>query len=180
MQLLRAMGLECIVAPSNAEELHDASLPPARLCELNAERKAVDVAQNHPDDLVLGADTLVALEGKVYGKPRDLEEARQMLTELAGHKHTVITGVCLIGPAKKSIFHDLTEVEFKPFDASVITAYLEAVPVLDKAGAYGIQDRGEMLIEKISGSYSNVMGLPVERLALELKEWGLPYNKRSR
>jgi len=180
MELLRELGAGFEVVPSAAEELHDPKIAAAQLCETNAERKAAEVASRYPDRIVLGADTLVTLEGKLYGKPRDLIEAAQMLGELAGRRHEVITGVCLIGPTAKTKFHEATEVEFKPLTLAEIAAYLAAVPVLDKAGAYGIQERGEMLVKSISGSFSNVMGLPIERLAMEFDRWQIPYNKRNR
>lgn len=209
-ELLRGMGVEFEVKPSAAEELHDETMDPAALCELNAERKAMEVAKLHPDRNVLGADTLVVLEGRFLGKPRDIAEAREMLRALGGKAHQVITGVCLCGPEmamsfggemdfrsrearreprstaarrqprptrasgrRESIFSDVTEVRFRVLSAELIEAYLAAVHVLDKAGAYGIQERGEMIVESISGSFSNVVGLPVERLAREFKAWGI-------
>src|SRR5688572_30410601 len=95
VELLRSLSVDFDVIPSAAEELHDESLAPTVLCELNAERKAADVAKSHASRVVLGADTLVTLDGKLFGKPRNLEEARTMLSSLSGQTHQVITGVCL-------------------------------------------------------------------------------------
>ena len=180
VELLRSLGVEFDVIPSAAEELHDQSLSPTTLCELNAERKTAEVARNHFGRIVLGADTLVALDGKLFGKPRDLNEAREMLNALGGRTHQVITGVCLCDGTRKSLFSDLTAVRFKPLTAEIIQTYISSVSVLDKAGAYGIQERGELLVESVSGSYSNVVGLPVERVAQEFDAWGIPYSSRSR
>lgn len=180
--LLREMGVDFEVAASSVDELHDENLPPGKLCEINAQRKAADIAERNPTGLVIGADTLVAREGRVYGKPRDIEDARQMLRELAGKTHVVVTGVCLIqlSSSRQALFHDVTQVTFKAFSAETIHEYVTRVHVLDKAGAYGIQERGELIVESITGSFTNVVGLPVERLAQEFESWGVPYKRRSR
>jgi septum formation protein len=178
--LLCSIGVDFDVIPSAAEELHDESLGAAKLCELNAEQKAAEVAKAHPGRVVLGADTLVTLNGRLFGKPRDLEQAKRMLADLAGRTHQVVTGVCLCNGRRKSVFSDVTEVRFKPLTPEIIDTYIAAVPVLDKAGAYGIQERGELLVESVSGSYSNVVGLPLERLAREFDTWEIPYKSRSR
>jgi septum formation protein len=179
VELLRSLGIDFDVIPSGAEELHDECIAPATLCELNAERKSADVAKNYPTRVVLGADTLVTRKARLYGKPRDLDDARRMLHELGGGTHQVITGVCLCHGDRKSVFNDVTEVWFKPLTPEIIDLYIESVSVLDKAGAYGIQERGDLLVEGVSGSYSNVVGLPVERLARAFDEWGIPYSRRS-
>ena len=173
--LLRGMGVRFEVLASQAEELHDETLRASELCEINARRKAEDVAAAHPAAVVLGADTLVARGTRVYGKPANLEQAKTMLRELSAHTHDVVTGICLLerGTGKISVFHDLTRVTFKRLTEEVIADYVAAVNVLDKAGAYGIQERGEMLVERISGSFNNVVGLPTERLAQEFKLWGI-------
>ena len=179
VDLLRSLGVSFDVVPSAAEELHDPSFSATALCELNAERKADHVARAFPGRVVLGADTLVTLDGKLFGKPRDLAEAREMLTELGGRTHQVITGVCLCDGRRKSLFSDVTQVRFKPLTPGIIEAYLAAVSVLDKAGAYGIQERGELLVESVSGSCSNVVGLPLERLVREFDAWRINYSRRN-
>lgn len=180
IELLRGMGVEFEVIPSQVDELHDETIDTARLCEMNAERKATDVAQRTRGSIVLGADTLVILEQCLYGKPCDLQDAKRMLSELAGRKHRVITAVCLIDGERKNVFHDSTVVEFKPLSESEISKYIELVSVLDKAGAYGIQEHGELLVKNTRGSFSNVMGLPVERLVEEFDRWGISHNRRNR
>jgi septum formation protein len=180
-ELLRSLGVRFEVIPSKAEELHDASIGVGKLCELNAERKATEVAERYREATVLGADTLVTLNGKLFGKPADISMAQAMLRELSGRTHDVITGVCLVHRAAGmcSVFHEVTRVTFKRLSDSVVETYVSTVPILDKAGAYGIQERGEMLVEKVDGSYSNVVGLPVERLSLELSRWNIPHRSES-
>ena len=164
-ELLEAAGLSFEVIPSPAEEIHDASLGMEGLCEENARLKAAAVAVLHPEAVVIGADTLVFIDGEPLGKPADLAEARAMLRRLAGRTHTVCTGVCVIHPgAGAETFHELTEVVFRVLDEAVIDTYLALVDPLDKAGAYGIQERGDLIIETIRGSFDNVMGLPVARV----------------
>ncbi len=122
---------------------------------------------------MLGADTLVFLDGEILGKPRNLANARRMLKKLQGRTHQVVTGVCLIHlrSYRESIFAVSTDVLFRPARNKTITEYLAEVDTLDKAGAYAIQQHGEWLISEISGSFSNVVGLPLERLESELKSW---------
>lgn len=154
------MVFEVVASP--AEEIHDDAMEPWRLCEENALLKARAVASDHPDKAVIGADTLVFSEGRALGKPRDMEEAREMLLALSGKIHRVCTGVCILLPdGGKDVFHDVTEVVFHDFGDEVITGYFARVNPLDKAGAYGIQEHGEMLVSEIRGSFENVMGLPV-------------------
>lgn len=168
-ELLAAAGLDFEVVVSPAEEIHDASIPLAELCERNAELKAAAVAAEHPGAVVVGADTLVWIDGEPLGKPRDLAEARAMLRRLAGRAHTVCTGVCAIFPGGRiERFHELTGVRFLPLDEARIEAYLQRTDPLDKAGAYGIQDSGEMIVEGIDGAFDNVMGLPVARVLMAL------------
>jgi nucleoside triphosphate pyrophosphatase len=180
-ELLQSLALPFRVVPSQAEELHEERLGAGELCRVNAARKAAEVARLHPEALVIGADTLVALGQRIFGKPRDLDQARQILGELGGRRHTVVTGICLIEPeahGASEVFSVTTEVEFKPFTAETIEEYLRAVPVLDKAGAYGIQERGELIVQRTVGSFSNVIGLPLEKLAEALARRG--YNPRIR
>ena len=175
LELLSGLIGEFSVVASKAEELHDEALGASELCEINARRKAQEVSQRNPDALVIGADTLVALGSRIFGKPQDLLEAKRMLQELSGKTHDVVTGVCLVQSVnrKLSVFHELTRVTFKLLKDPEIDAYLKAVHVLDKAGAYGIQEHGEMIVEDVDGSFNNVVGLPTERLARELNTWGI-------
>ena len=169
-ELLAQAGISFEVVVSPAEEIHDASIPLAELCELNAELKAKAVALEYPEATVIGADTLVWINGEPLGKPRDLNEAREMLRKLSGRDHTVCTGVCLIEANDRiKRFHELTTVRFHSLDESLLEAYLAKTNPLDKAGAYGIQDHGEMIVERIEGSFDNVMGLPVAKVLAALQ-----------
>ena len=124
-----------------------------------------------PDELIITADTIVWLDGKVMGKPRDAEEAREMLRALSGQTHQVITGVCLTTPTYQKAFATLTDVTFATLSEEEITYYVDRYSPMDKAGSYGIQEWiGFVGVESISGSYFNVMGLPIQRLYTELKK----------
>jgi len=169
-ELLERAGMPFEVVVSPAEEIHDASIPPDRLCEMNATLKAEAIAAVRPDATVIGADTLVFIDGEPLGKPADPEEARAMLRKLAGRAHNVCTGVCVIFPGgRQCVFHDTTEVTFLPLDDAAIEDYLTVANPLDKAGAYGIQEHGGRIIAGIRGSYENVMGLPVEMVVRALE-----------
>lgn len=171
-ELLEKAGVAFEVIPSTAEEIHDETMAPGHLCEFNAALKAHAVAIIIPDATVIGADTLVFIDGVPLGKPADLAAARKMLRRLAGRSHQVCTGVCVIAPSgEKCSFHDLTEVIFKDLTDGEIDSYFEKVNPLDKAGAYGIQEYGEQIISEIRGNFDNVMGLPVDKVieALGLK-----------
>lgn len=176
-ELLSRMGVQFDIVASKAEELHDETLRAAELCEINARRKAEEVARSFSRAVVIGADTLVALKERIFGKPGDLAEAKEMLRQLSGTTHEVVTGVCCIADKgeRVSVFHDLTHVTFRDLSEERIEEYVRTVQVLDKAGAYGIQERGELIVKRIAGSFSNVMGLPVERLAQEFTKWGIPH-----
>jgi septum formation protein len=172
-ELLRQLELKFKVLPSDATEVFDEHLSPLELCQLNAHRKARAVAKKIPDALVLGADTLVFLEREIFGKPRDLAEAKQMLAQLQGRTHQVVTGVCLmqLRAHRERIFAVGTDVTFRPLTAGQISDYLSKMNPLDKAGAYAIQEHSDKIVAEISGSYSNVVGLPVEQLEKELSAW---------
>jgi septum formation protein len=170
-ELLRRAGIDFEIQPSPAEELHDASIPPEVLCEHNATLKARAIAELRPEAAVIGSDTLVFIDGEPLGKPADMAEARGMLRRLAGRTHRVCTGVCVIFPGgTHQVFHETTEVRFRPLDDGEIDAYFQLVNPLDKAGAYGIQEHGERIVESISGSFDNVMGLPVGKLVTILRQ----------
>jgi septum formation protein len=168
-QLLEEAGLKFEIAVSPAEELHDASMAPSALCEWNATLKASAVAATRPEAFVIGADTLVFIDDMPLGKPKDMEEAREMLRRLSGRTHQVCTGVSIIPPQGKPFsFHDTTEVIFHPLDEAAISDYFSQVNPLDKAGAYGIQEYGGKIISGITGEFDTVMGLPVARVLAAL------------
>ena len=153
------------VVTSPAEEIHDSTMKSSHLCEHNATLKATAVAVARPDATVIGSDTLVFIDDLALGKPVNLEEARMMLRRLSARTHQVCTGVCVIHPnGKKEVFHEVTEVTFRALDDHLIESYFALVNPLDKAGAYGIQEHGDVIISEIQGSYDNVMGLPVKQV----------------
>lgn len=172
-ELLKLLRVKFRIIPSDATEVVHEHLTPLEICQLNAHRKARAVAKRIPDALVIGADTLVFLDNKILGKPRNLADARRMLARLQGRTHQVVTGVSLIHlrAHRERVFAISTDVLFHPLDAGQIRDYLSRINPLDKAGAYAIQESGEKIISEISGSYSNVVGLPVERLREELSAW---------
>ena len=169
--LLREMGLAFrVVQPTGVEEATGGAVPEV-LATQNAQRKAHAIAGRHGDALVIGADTIVVLAGVVYGKPRDLAEAATILGRLAGRRHDVWTGVCVTCRLRKTeiTFAERTGVWIRPLTAEQIQEYFTKVNPLDKAGAYGAQEYGELILERVEGSFSNVMGLPVERLRTTLE-----------
>jgi septum formation protein len=175
-ELLVAAGAKDVkIAASDVEESSDASQGLAALVLNNARAKATDIAAQFPKSIVLGADTLVWLDGAALGKPSDMGEARHMLDRLSGRVHEVCTGVHLVrlDPHLQVEFHETTHVRFRPLDAAAIDAYLQRVDVLDKAGAYALQEHGDLIIESVEGSRSNVVGLPVERTLAALRRFSL-------
>lgn len=175
MDLLRGLGLEFQVVVGQVEEIQPEHLTPQEICQINAYRKARAVAKKHPDALVLGADTIVCLGTRVFGKPADRVEASRMLGQLQGRTHEVLTGVCLIllRQHRQKLFAASTSVTFRPLHSPDIQKYLARINPLDKAGGYAIQEHGDMVVERIEGSFSNVVGLPLEQLEEELAAWKL-------
>lgn len=171
--LLAAGAPQVSIVPSDIEESSDATAGLAELVLANARAKAADVAGLHPRAIVLGADTLVWLEGAALGKPADLDDARRMLARLSGRVHQVCTGVHLVrlNPHLQIEFHETTHVRFRSLDSVAIEAYLAKVNVLDKAGAYALQEHGDLIIESVEGNRSNVVGLPVERTLAALRRF---------
>jgi len=174
-ELLRQLGVEFNVMPSSASEIEHDQLTSREIAQINAYRKARAVAKKCPDALVLGADTLVSLDRTMFGKPSDLEQAYCMLESLQGRSHEVVTAICLLQlrSHRQRLFSERTVVTFRPLDAVGIRRYLQKVNPLDKAGAYAIQEQGDLIVESISGSYTNVVGLPLERLRTELESWAV-------
>jgi septum formation protein len=173
VELLRQVVFRFKVMPSAAPECEHEQFTAWEVAQLNAYRKARLIAKKHPDHLVLGADTVVCRGTKFYNKPTDEADACRMLRELSAAAHDVVTGVCLVHlrSHRQSLFCDSTTVNFRRLTPQQIREYVATARPLDKAGAYGIQDQGELLVEDIAGSYTNVMGLPVERLREELRNW---------
>ena len=158
------------VRVSDAEEVTDPSLSPEETVKALAVLKGEAVATNNPCDVIISADTIVVLDDKILGKPHSRDEAFGMLSSLSGRNHEVYTGVCVISGDKKLCFAERTEVTFCNLSEEDINRYIETGEPFDKAGAYGIQGKGSVMISSITGDYYNVMGLPVARLNKLLKD----------
>jgi septum formation protein len=168
VELLGLLNLKFETIPGKTKEAHPIHLSPFETAQWNASNKARAIAEKHPKSLVLGADTIVCLGSKIFGKPASLSGARQMLAQLQGKIHQVVTGVCLMKNGKKKLFAVGTLVHFRALTKAQIDNYLKRIDPLDKAGAYAVQEFGHLIVERIDGSYSNVVGLPLERLREEL------------
>lgn len=173
--LLEQMGVRDfrIITPDIDEHM-DRALPPAELVrQISLEKAQAVAAQADPNTVVIAADTVVALDGAVLGKPADEEEAFRMLSLLSGNRHQVYTGLTVLRGEQVFSQWEETAVTFRPLTAEEIEAYIATGEPMDKAGAYGIQGYGSLLIEGISGDYYNVMGLPVCRLGQILGQLGM-------
>ena len=170
-ELLRRAGFRFRVMPAAVEEIGPGPGCVPGIALRNAERKADHIASLEPGSTVIGADTVVELDGMILGKPADPADALRTLLLLSGKRHNVLTGVCIRNVERniRVVFTDCTGVWFRPFGADTAKRYMSLVNVLDKAGAYGIQERGDMLVERIEGLFSNIVGLPVERVAETLR-----------
>ena len=174
-ELLGQMGLRGFkVTSPEVDETVDEHLPPAQVVEELSRRKAMAVARHADgDDLIIAADTVVALEGAVLGKPADQREAFAMLTALSGNRHYVYTGLTVIQGDQVVTQHECTTVTFRELEPEEISHYIATGEPMDKAGAYGIQGLGAMLVSGIEGDYFNVVGLPIFRLSRILAGFGL-------
>lgn len=172
-ELLGQMGFSFTVRPAKGEELPHPELTPAQLVEELARQKALEVsAEAASDDVVVAADTVVAIDGKVLGKPHDKVHAAQMLSALSGREHTVYTGVAVRRGETLLVEHEATFVRFRPLTQREIDLYIQTGEPMDKAGSYGIQGYGALLVEGIRGDYFNVVGLPICRLGRMLAQVG--------
>ena len=180
-ELLERIGItDFTVAAPNVDESVEPGLSPADIVETLSLRKARAAAKNFgPDELILAADTVVALDGAVLGKPRDGDDAFAMLSALSGRENRVYTGVTVLRGDKVITQHEETAVTFRELSPDEIWGYIATGEPLDKAGAYGIQGVGALLVSSIRGDYSNVMGLPLFRLGQILRDFGLDLLQRS-
>ena len=163
IELLKTVIKNFRIVPSKIDEVCDINLSPEENAILLGRKKATWVAKQHPHNLVIGADTMVVLENKIIGKPTDAENARQILRQLSGQEHKVITGVAVV---HSKIFSaaSISHVRIKTLTPNEINSYVESGEPMDKAGAYAIQGEGSFLVESYSGSYSNIIGLPMDLL----------------
>jgi len=174
-EILEKTGLEFRVDESRCKEKIDTGLKPHDLAKFLSREKAREVARRYANALVIAADTIVVLRGRIFGKPCDREQAKEMLRVFSGKTHSVITGFTIIDTAsnKELSGSKSSKVFFKRLSAEEIEAYIRSGEPLDKAGAYGIQGLGAVLIKRIEGDFFNVMGLPLNALAESLKKFGV-------
>lgn len=168
--LLETAGVEFEICISDADESIPEGTKPVDAAKMTAAKKALAVAESHKEDIVIGADTIVAAGDKILGKPKDKADAEAMLTTLSGIEHEVVTGVCLVCGGEINSFAQVSKVKFYDLTAEEIKAYAATNEPMDKAGAYGIQGKGCTLVEKIDGDYFNIVGLPVARVVRELNK----------
>ena len=175
-ELLEMFRLENLhIIPAQGEEVPHPELSPDKLVRELSRCKAAEVAALHAeaDDVVIGADTVVVLDNTVLGKPKDTADAKRMLSALSGRAHTVFTGVTVIRGDTVLSHAERTEVHFRPLSEDEIDRYIATGDPMDKAGSYGVQGYAALFVEKLEGDFFNVMGLPLCRLALMLKEIGI-------
>ena len=169
-ELIEYLQIDYIVDASNIEEVIDESISNEDLVMSLAYQKAEDVSHRHPNNYVLGFDTLVILDGKPLGKPKSREEAFKMLQSLSNKKHLVLTGCSIVKGDYKELFYDHAEVIFNEMSAQEISDYLDTNEPFDKAGAYGIQGYGAKFIRYIKGDYYSVMGMPIQKIYNKIRD----------
>ena len=171
-EILENTNVKFKIMASSIEELRLEGESPCQMVMRLAFEKGIDIASRQKSDLVISADTIVVLDNTVLGKPKDEIEARKMITSLSGRTHQVITGISLINldNNKKIIDYVISNVKFKNLSEEDINDYIRTKESLDKAGAYGIQGYGALLVEEIQGDYFNIVGLPISKLNRKLLE----------
>lgn len=168
--LLRQAGYHFTACPAQVDESSSFGLSPLDQVTYLAKLKARAVFTDHPQDLILGADTLVSFQGRAIGKPASEEEALAILKGLQGKTHQVMTGVCLLSADKEVVFYEKSQVTMAAWDQASLARYVKTGEPLDKAGAYGLQGRGALLLSSIEGDPYNVIGLPLHALSQKLRE----------
>lgn len=177
-ELIALLGVPYRVTPVDVDETPPDGHAPREVVMFLARQKALEVAKDEQDAVVLGADTVVVCEGEILGKPRDADDALQMLRRLNGREHQVFTGVALLDVKQGTVVREqcdavCTRVWFREVDDEHLRRYIATGEPMDKAGAYGAQGYGSTLIERIEGCYFNVVGLPVSRVCAMLEAWGI-------
>jgi septum formation protein len=170
VELLKEISSQFEVAPSSIEEVLDPGLRPEENAQNLARAKAESIAPSFPDCWVIGADTLVTLDHEIFGKPEDKEDAKRILKKLSGREHTVVTGICVVGPEKSLDKAVVSQIKIKPLTDQEIEDYIATGEPMDKAGAYAIQGKGNFMVRSFSGSKNNIIGLPLEELKILLKK----------
>lgn len=175
-ELMSKAGYEFTVVTADVDETVPENTPPYEAVQLLSKKKAQAVLAHNPDSIVIGADTVVAADGEILGKPADSDDAFRMLKMLSGKVHRVYTGVTVASAEKCVTFYDETGVEFYKLSDREVYDYISTGEPADKAGAYGIQEKGCLLVKRIDGDFFNVMGLPIAKLYRELEDF---LNERS-
>lgn len=172
-ELLSSLGYEYEVCPADIDETIPEGTEAKYVPEILSREKALAVLKENPDAVVVGSDTVVICEGHILGKPQSKEEAKAMLTLLSGRKHVVATGLCVCSKEMTRSLVNVTEVYFHELSEALIESYVATGEPMDKAGAYGIQGYGSVLVRKIDGDYFSVMGLPLSQTARLLSQFGI-------
>lgn len=172
-ELMNICGIPFYAIAAKIDEKMDSSLSVEDGAMKLALEKAKAISKTHPSQLVIGADTIVVVDHEVLGKPKDIDDARRMLRLLSNKTHRVITGVALVFEemSVEKTFYEMSEVTFSDLSDEIIDWYLSCKEYRDKAGSYAIQGKGMVLVERLNGDYSNVVGLPMNRLLKEIKEY---------
>ena len=171
--LLSMLGLDFTVITADIDETMDGNLSVEDAVAAVCRKKAEAVAKDHPSDTIIAADTIVVVDDRVLGKPRDAEDAKAMLRILSGRSHTVMTAFCIWQKGETVTHVEKTNLRFKPLSDGEIAAYVATGSPMDKAGSYGIQDQAAIFVEALEGDYYNVMGLPVCSLVKTLRKNGM-------
>ena len=175
IELLKMLGCKFQIIPSKVEEKINPRLSPIQKVKKLSRLKALDVASKISEGIVIAADTIVVLDKKILGKPKTKKEAKEMLEKLSGKEHRVITGLAVVDAKTKKALQDFVtaRVKFRELNKDLIKKYIATGEPLDKAGAYGIQGKGALLVESIKGDYFNVVGLPLNALNQLLEKFGI-------
>lgn len=168
-ELMKLITEDFKVIPTDVDETLPEDIEPLEASEYLAGIKAQSAVESCPEDIVIGCDTTVIIDDKILGKPKDSSQCRKYLEMLSGRTHKVVTSCVIIHKRSRCVFSEVTEVTFRKLSDRDIEWYISTGEPFDKAGGYGIQGKGSLLIEKINGDYFNVVGLPVSRLNQELK-----------
>lgn len=174
-ELLDQINLTYIIDPSKYEEDNSMDVQPEELVKIFSQMKAREVAQRHENAVIIGADTIVVLGDKVLGKPKHTQDAKHMLQSLSNNYHDVLTGITLIDTTEEKEISSVvkTRIAFRELSSEEINYYVETHNPIDKAGAYGIQEFSALFAERIEGDYFNIVGLPLYKLSLNLKQLGI-------
>ena len=172
-ELLSMLGLTFEIITADIDETMDPALSVEDAVAAVCKKKAQAVGASHPDRLIVAADTIVVVDGRVLGKPHSEDEAREMLRSLSGRSHTVMTAFCLSRGDRFETHVEHTHLRFRELSDAEINAYVATGSPMDKAGAYGIQDQAAIFVEALDGDYYNVMGLPLCSLVKCLRKWGI-------